>query len=146
MLAIVDALSEYCLYTEFLSSLLLVLTDYSNLSAFALKKVLNRRQARWANKLLGMNFIITFRPGELNTRADALTRRPQDREEGILAIAPEKTILPSKKIVYPRAIATLTLLEFESTFNLSAIRSALSLDPFFKEICLLLEKPPNSAP
>jgi hypothetical protein len=42
MLAIVDALSEYRLYTESLSSPLLVLTDYSNLSAFALKKVLNR--------------------------------------------------------------------------------------------------------
>jgi hypothetical protein len=73
MLAIVDALSEYRLYTESLSSPLLVLTDHSNLSAFASKKVLNRRQAWWANELSGMNFIITFRPGELNTRADALT-------------------------------------------------------------------------
>jgi hypothetical protein len=73
MLAIVDALSEYRLYIESLSSPLSVLTDHSNLSAFALKKVLNRRQARWANELSGMNFIITFCPGELNTRADALT-------------------------------------------------------------------------
>ena len=61
-------------------------------------------------------------------------------------MAPKKTILPPEKIVYPRAIATLSLSEFESTFNLSAIRSALPLDPFFKEICLLLKKPPNSAP
>jgi hypothetical protein len=52
----------------------------------------------------------------------------------------------SEKIVYLRAIATLTLLEFESTFDLLAICSALSLDPFFKEIYLLLEKPLNSAP
>jgi hypothetical protein len=93
-----------------------------------------------------MNFIITFRPRELNTRANTLTRRPQDQEEGILAIAPKKTILLSKKIVYPRAIATLTLSEFESTFNLLAIHSALPLDPFFKEIRLLLEKPLNLAP
>jgi hypothetical protein len=42
MLVIVDALSEYCLYIESLSSPLLVFTDYLNLSAFALKKVLNR--------------------------------------------------------------------------------------------------------
>jgi hypothetical protein len=93
-----------------------------------------------------MNFIIIFRPGKLNTRADALTRRPQDWEEGILAIALEKTILLSKKIVYLRAIATSTLLEFKSTFDLLAIRLALSLDPFFKEIRLLFEKPLNSAP
>jgi hypothetical protein len=64
----------------------------------------------------------------------------------MLAIAPKKTILLSEKIVYLRAIATLTLLEFESTFDLLAIRSALPLDPFFKEIYLLLEKPLNSAP
>jgi hypothetical protein len=42
MLAIIDTLSKYCLYTKSLSSPLLVLTDYLNLSAFALKKVLNR--------------------------------------------------------------------------------------------------------
>jgi hypothetical protein len=45
MLAIIDALFKYRLYTEFLFSLLLVLTNYSNLSTFTLKKVLNRRQA-----------------------------------------------------------------------------------------------------
>jgi hypothetical protein len=96
-----------------------------------------------------MNFIITFRPGELNTRANTLTQRPQDQKEGIVAIASEKTIVLSEKIVYPRAIATLTsisLSEFKSTFNLLTIRSALLSDPFFKEIQLLLEKPLNSAP
>ena len=146
MLAIIDALSKYRLYVESLASPLSVLTNHSNLSAFTSKKVLNRQQARWANELSGMNFVITFRPRELNTQADALTQRPQDQEEGILAIAPEKTILPSEKIVYPRAIATLTLSEFKSTFNLSAIRSALPSDPFFKEIRLLLKQPPNLAP
>jgi hypothetical protein len=45
MLAIVDTLSKYRLYIESLSSPLSVLTDHSNLSAFALKKVLNRQQA-----------------------------------------------------------------------------------------------------
>jgi len=146
MLAIIDALSKYRLYVESLASPLSVLTNHSNLSAFTSKKVLNRQQARWANELSGMNFVITFRPRELNTQADALTQRPQDQEEGILAIAPEKTILPSEKIVYPRAIATSTLSEFESTFDLSTIRSTLLLDPFFKEIQLLLENPSNSAP
>jgi hypothetical protein len=45
MLAIIDALFEYCLYIEFFSSPLLVLTNHLNLSAFALKKILNRQQA-----------------------------------------------------------------------------------------------------
>jgi hypothetical protein len=149
MLAIVDTLSEYRLYTESLSSPLTVLTDHSNLSTFTSKKVLNKQQARWANELSGINFVITFRPGKLNTQADTLTQRPQDQKGGIVAIASKKTIVPSKMIVYPRAIATLTsisLSEFESTFNLSTIRSALLSDPFFKKIQLLLKKPLNSAP
>ena len=43
MLAIIDALSKYYLYVKFFTSPLLVLIDYLNLSAFALKKVLNRQ-------------------------------------------------------------------------------------------------------
>ena len=60
-------------------------------------------------------------------------------------MAPKKIILPPKKIVYLKAIATLFFLKFESTFNLLAIYLTLSLDPFFKEIYLLLKKPLNLA-
>ena len=76
MLAIVDTLEKYRLYTESLSSPLSVLTNHSNLSAFALKKILNCRQARWANNLSKMNFIIIYQPREFNTRADAFTKKP----------------------------------------------------------------------
>ena len=38
-------------------------------------KILNRRQARWAEILSEFNFVITYRPGEKNGKADALSRR-----------------------------------------------------------------------
>ena len=42
---------------------------------------LNRRLARWALELSSYKFIIKYRPGRMNTRADALSRRP-DYTEG----------------------------------------------------------------
>ena len=42
-------------------------------------KKLTRRQARWAEYLSQFNFQIVYRPGRLNERADALSRRSQDR-------------------------------------------------------------------
>ena len=55
-----------------------VVTDHKNLEYFMTTKRLNSRQARWSEKLSEFCFQITFRPGRLNERADALTRRTQD--------------------------------------------------------------------
>ena len=41
-------------------------------------KILNSRQARWAEILADFFFVITYRPGRQNARADALTRRDSD--------------------------------------------------------------------
>ena len=52
-----------------------VVTDHKNLEYFATTKILNRRQARWAEYLCQFNIIIRFRPGKLGAKPDALTRR-----------------------------------------------------------------------
>ena len=44
-------------------------------------KKLTRRQARWAEFLSEFNFFITYRPGKKNEKADALTRRPNDKPQ-----------------------------------------------------------------
>ena len=50
---------------------------------FTTTKILNRRQARWAQELAGYDFKIYFRPGKKNAKADYLSRRPEfGREEG----------------------------------------------------------------
>ncbi|SMY27937.1 unnamed protein product [Zymoseptoria tritici ST99CH_1A5] len=55
-----------------------VMSDHKNLEHFMSTKVLNRRQARWAEFLSQFNFTISFVSGKSNSKADALTRLPQD--------------------------------------------------------------------
>jgi hypothetical protein len=38
-------------------------------------KQLSQRQARWSERLANFNFIITYRPGRLGAKPDAITRR-----------------------------------------------------------------------
>jgi hypothetical protein len=38
-------------------------------------KQLSRRQARWSERLVNFDFIITYRPGRLGVKPDAITRR-----------------------------------------------------------------------
>ena len=55
-----------------------VLSDHKNLEYFITIKKLTRRQARWAEFLIGFNFKISYRSGEKNEKADSLTRRTGD--------------------------------------------------------------------
>jgi len=54
---------------------IVVFTDHKNLENFNTTKLLNRRQARWGKILSQFNFNIVYRPGEMNGKADALSRR-----------------------------------------------------------------------
>ena len=60
----------------------LVITDHKNLEYLMTTKILNRRQARWSEFLSRFNFVITYRPGRLGTKPDALTRRSEDLPAG----------------------------------------------------------------
>ena len=55
--------------------------DNQNLELFQTTKVLNRRQARWAQELAGYDFRIFFRPGRQNVKADYLSRHQEHRLE-----------------------------------------------------------------
>ena len=58
-----------------------VLSDHKNLEYFMTSKLLNRRQARWAEFLSRFNFKITYRLGKHGGKPDALTRRSGDLPE-----------------------------------------------------------------
>ena len=45
------------------------------------KKLLNQRQARWSEFSTRFDYEIVYRPGKMNGKADALTRRPGDLPE-----------------------------------------------------------------
>ena len=56
-----------------------VLTDHKGLKYFMSTKKLTPRQARWAEFLSEYNFVISYQSGKKNKKADALTRKPNER-------------------------------------------------------------------
>lgn len=55
-----------------------VITDHQALEYFGTKRLLNFRQAGWAEFLSQYKFVITYRLGVLNVAADALSRKSED--------------------------------------------------------------------
>jgi len=102
LLAIVKTLKDF--RAELMSvENMLILTDHKNLEYFTTTKLLNARQARWAEELAAFDFTITYRPGPLNVRADALTRRPQDLPDDETLAQREQVLLPPERFVAPPA-------------------------------------------
>jgi len=81
LLAIVDAFKHWRRYCEGATHQVQVFLDHQNLKYFTTTKVLNRRQARWAQELAGIDFRIYYRPGTQNGKPDALSRRSEYRPE-----------------------------------------------------------------
>jgi len=61
---------------------IVVFTHHKNLEYFNTTKLLNRRQARWAEILSQFNFKIVYCPGEKNGKPDALSHRLDPELEG----------------------------------------------------------------
>ena len=78
LMAIVKAFEEWRPELAGTADPIKVISDHATLQTFMVNKELNRRQARWAEFLSEFNFKITYRPGRLGTKPDALTRRPGD--------------------------------------------------------------------
>ena len=76
LLAIIEAFQEWRPYLSGTTHEVQVYTDHKNLRYFTTTKVLNGRQTRWAEFLSEFNFVIHYKKGSENARADALSRRP----------------------------------------------------------------------
>jgi hypothetical protein len=66
LLAIVDSLTRWRHYLEGDEYQIQVFSNHHNLVYFQTAKVLNRRQARWVQLLVGFDFVINFKPGSQN--------------------------------------------------------------------------------
>ena len=75
LLAIFDAFHQWRHYLEGSEIPIQVITDHKNLEYFTTTKILTRRQYRWSEFLNQFNIKISFRPGKLGGKPDALTRR-----------------------------------------------------------------------
>jgi hypothetical protein len=82
LMAIIKALEEWRSEYEGAEHTLQLITDHKNLEYFMSKKLLNRRQARWAQFLSRFDYEIVYRPWKSNGKADVLTRRPGDLPKG----------------------------------------------------------------
>jgi hypothetical protein len=81
LLTIVDCFKAWRRYLEGLLHTVQVFIDHKNLEYFMTTKVLNRRQARWAQELAGVDFKIFYRKGTSNGKPDALSRHPEYHPE-----------------------------------------------------------------
>jgi hypothetical protein len=73
LLAIVAALTHWKVYLEGAQHTVIVRSDHKNLTYFQTTKVLNRRQARWAEALSQFNYKIVHCKGTENSQADTLS-------------------------------------------------------------------------
>ena len=73
MLAIIEALKDWCHFLEGLPTPFEIITDHSNLQYWWTTQDLSRRQDRWATYLSRFHFTLTHRPGKANIQADALS-------------------------------------------------------------------------
>src|SRR5437773_1056722 len=79
MLAIVECMKHWRHYLEGSKYPVNVRSDHKNLERFMTTKILNRRQARWAEILSGYDFILDHITGSKNP-ADGPSRRPDYAE------------------------------------------------------------------
>ena len=103
LLAVIEAFREWKHHLSGTTYEVQVYTDHKNLRYFTSTKELNQRQTRWYEFLSAFNFVIHYKKGSENARADALSRRPdhfgntteaspplfQEREDGSLRHMPQ---------------------------------------------------------
>ena len=74
-LKIVDSFMQCRHFLDGSSDQIIVFSDHKNLAYFQNARVLNRRQARWAQFLTRFDLKHKYRPGKQQGKADALSRR-----------------------------------------------------------------------
>ena len=94
LLAIVDSFQQWRHFLEGSSQQIIVYNDHKNLTYFQSARVLNCRQARWAQFLTRFDFVILYRLGIQQGKADALSRRSyMELQPGDAAFERQKQIL-----------------------------------------------------
>ncbi|CAJ0936995.1 unnamed protein product [Ranitomeya imitator] len=96
LLAIIAAFKEWRHLLQGAAQQIVVLTDHRNLEFIRSAKCLTPRQARWNLFLNQFDFVISYRPGSRNGKADALSRIHSTETR---PSTPPKTILPDSRFL-----------------------------------------------
>ncbi len=115
LLAMKAALEEWRHWLEGANHPFTVLTDHRNLEYLKTARRLNPRQARWSLFFTRFDFIVTYRPGTKNVKADALSRQfAEDSEPN----PPENIISPTVVIAPIQWDITTEIEQANSTQNI----------------------------
>jgi hypothetical protein len=106
MLVVVFAFKEWRRYLEEATHSISVYTDHKNLEYFTTTKILNRRQARWAQELAGYDFKIFYLPESANGNPDALSWRSEYRSKKGGGSAEENKNQPIHRVLRPDQLVT----------------------------------------
>ena len=151
LLAIVDCFKRWRRYLEGAKHQVQVISDHRNLELFQTTKVLNRRQARWAQELTGYDFKIFFCPGRQNGKADYLSRRPEYRLEKGGDKNPETILKPDNicddyiiPLAHKDRICAIPPIQWRKDF-LEEVRNAARQDQQFQSGLRSLSANPESS-
>ena len=145
LLAIVNAFKQWRRYCEGATHQVQVLSNHQNLEYSTTTKVLNRRQARWAQELAGIDFRIYYRPGSQNGKPDALSRRLEYHlEKGGAENQPITTVIQTKQFTEPSQqersfigssarLASLPEQRWLQEFEM-AVRKGVEEDPSYQQV------------
>jgi hypothetical protein len=81
LMAVVCAFQEWKVYLIGARHQITVYSDHRNLTHFTTTKELSGRQARWYQFLSEFDFVITYRKGSQNAKADILSRRSDQKQD-----------------------------------------------------------------
>jgi hypothetical protein len=133
LLAIVDSFEQWRHLLEGSPHQIIIYNDHKNLTYFQTARVLSRRQARWAQFLTRFDFLITYRPGVQQGKADALSRR------SYLAPRPGEPAFDHQNqiLLGPDRLRVMTTQVFKTPLDsslLESIRTTINTDGFAQDI------------
>ena len=137
LLAIVECFAEWRVYLEGAKHKITVFTDHKNLEFFTTTKKLNRRQARWSEHLSSFDFVVIYRTGVTNSRADMLSRNPDFAPTSSEANKPAPPLLSPSQFIISAAFASHSIQN--SSLN-EEIRTAQLRDSFLNSIIQQLQQ------
>jgi hypothetical protein len=145
LLAVIRAFEEWRHLLEVTEIPVLLITDHKNLEYFMTTKVLTKRQNRWAVFLSEFNFLIKYRAGGLNGKADALSRRSDHDLAGGVETTP-KPLLDPKIFINAMMEADIDGIASEQELDNLIAEQDLMEDPYVKPIWAFLSNNPEKAP
>jgi len=155
MLAVVFSLNKNRHYLQGAEHKTTIYSDHQNLTYFQSTPLLNRRQARWSEELKQYNFVLLYRKGSSNTKADILSRCPAfTSREGGTTSATSQPMLDKEQWLEVGAmeldseeyeVIKISAMEMELLLPEAKerIKEKARLDDKYKEICTQVIKGGN---